>query len=599
MRSDKKTARTVPFRGETVFEVRLLKTLLENSGEGVLLIDHRGLIQRTNQTFSRMSGYAPEMVEGRHVQRFFPDADDRSLLETITRAVWLRGFWQGTVHHRKPSGESLSGSLKVSAVLPDRSRRAEFFVAQFLLETVSPPKNDAIPEVVSGLDPLTGLPGRPLFEDRLSQSLSQARRHGSSVGLMFLDLDRFRVINDSLGIEMGDRVLKAVGKRLADCLRSSDSIARIGADEFAMLLTDIDVSPGAVRNAGFVARKVYDFLSKPVVMGAGGPEVEVSAAIGITLFPQDGDTPDILMRNAETALVHARGKGRNNYQFFSSEMTETARRRFALEASLRHALDREELRVHYQPQLNLKTGRVIGAEALIRWQHPERGMVSPADFIPVAEETGLIVPIGEWVLRKACRQLAEWQRMGLPEVRVGVNLSALQFQRQDLVKIVSDLLTETGIQPRLLDLEITESAIMEDVENVVKILNRISQLGVTLSIDDFGTGYSSLSQLRHFPFRTLKIDRSFVRYIEENMEDVAIVNAIIAMAHSLDQNVIVEGLETEEQLAIMRRLNCNEMQGYLFSAAVPAEELTEMLRDGRRLRGIEDENDPGPDRSGS
>ena len=565
-------------KGGNTLEERLLKVLLENSDEGVLLVDHRGLVRRVNRTFSRMTGYSPEAVEGRHVRRLFMEAENAELLDLIEEELWQSGFWQGEIVHSTPSGRLLTGSVKVSAVLPPKGN-TELFIGQYVLGAAAVHGKGA----ASAIDELTGLPGRPLFEDRLAQSLSQARRHGSSVGLMFLDLDRFGLINDSLGEEMGDRVLQTVADRLGKCLRSSDSVARIGADAFAMLLTDIDVSPGAVRNAGFVARKVYDSLSTPVTLDESGAEVEVSAAIGITLFPQDGDSAVAMMRNAETALSHARSRGRNNFQFFSMEMTETARRRFALETSLRHALERDELCLYYQPQLNLETGRVIGAEALIRWKHPDRGMVSPADFIPVAEETGLIVPIGEWVLTTACRQLAEWKRQGLPEIRMGVNLSAMQFHRQDLVGIVTRLLQETGIEPRLLDLEITESAIMEDVNKVVGILNRISALGVTLSIDDFGTGHSSLSQLRHFPFRTLKIDRSFVRYIEDNLEDVAIVNAIIAMAHSLDQNVIVEGLETEAQLAIMRRLNCNEMQGFLFSAPVPVEELTAMLRDGRGL----------------
>jgi diguanylate cyclase (GGDEF)-like protein len=396
---------------------------------------------------------------------------------------------------------------------------------------------------------------------------------------MLLDLDRFKLINDSLGHKVGDQVLRTVASRLHSCLRTSDTVARVGADEFALLLSDINGEAEAVRNAGLVARKIYESLAKPLPLGE--VDVELSTAMGITLFPQDGQGVRDLMKFAETALGHARQKGWNSYQFFSAEMTETARKRFALESSLRGALDRGELCLFYQPQVELSTGRVIGAEALIRWRDPKRGLISPAEFIPVAEETGLIVPIGEWVLRTACRQLAEW--MKLERIRVGVNISAAQFQRQNLDVLVKQLIDEYHLEPNLLDLEITESAIMADVQRAVATLNKISALGVRLSIDDFGTGYSSLSQLRQFPFQTLKIDRSFVKDIGTDSSDAAIVSAIIAMAHSLNQTVIAEGLETSEQLAIMRKLQCNEMQGYLFSAPVPPEVLTKLLSDGKRL----------------
>ncbi|MBF0109149.1 MAG: EAL domain-containing protein [Magnetococcales bacterium] len=562
------------------FEVTLLKVLLENSREGVALIDWRGNIRRINRAFSRMVQQPHETLEGKNVLRLFPHGEDRALVEEIVETLWQDGYWSGSMRPWLNNQEKKSQELflKISAILPANGR-VRFFLCQ-LSETQAVGQPSAA-IIDTGRDPLTNLASRSLFVDRLEQAISGAKRHNRSLGVLILDLDRFKLVNDSLGPVLGDEMLKIVALRLTHCLRTSDSVARIGADEFGMLLTDIDEGTGAVRNSGFVARKIYDALAKPALLGT--QEVELSAAIGITLFPQDAQQADILMKNAETALDHARRRGRNNYQFFSSEMAETARKRFALESQLRHAMDHDELRLFYQPQVDLQTGRVMGAEALIRWFHPERGMISPADFIPIAEETGLIVPIGEWVIRTACRQIADWKAMGLPSIRVGVNLSALQFQRQNLIGIIQDALRETGIDPSTLDLEITESAIMDDVAKAVKTLARISELGVHLSIDDFGTGYSSLSQLRHFPFKTLKIDRSFVRFITENAGDKAIVNAIIAMAHSLDQNVIVEGLETEGQLAILRALNCNQMQGFLFSAPVPPDELTQMLRDGKCL----------------
>ncbi len=567
------------FLGGNAFEEKLLKVLLENSSEGVALVDWRGNMRRINRAFSRMTCRPHEDLEGKNIARLFPEPADRVLLDEIVETLWQDGYWSGSVHPKCVGRqENLEKFLKISAILPSQGK-VRFFLCQ-LSDTRLLDKND---ESVrdNAKDPLTQLATRALFLDRLEQAIAGAKRHNHSLGVLILDLDRFRLINDSLGTQLGDEMLKEVAVRLTRCLRTSDSVARIGADEFGLLLTDIDEGTGAVRNSGFVARKIYEALAEPTRLGF--QDVEISVAIGITLFPQDATEAASLLKNAETALDHARRRGRNNYQFFSADMAEAARQRFALESSLRHALEGDELRLYYQPQVDLKTGHVFGAEALIRWIHPERGMVSPAEFIPVAEETGLILPIGEWVIRTACQQIAQWQSMDLPPIRVGVNLSALQFQRQNLVFIIKDALMQTGVEPSLLDLEITESAIMEDVEKAVKMLGEISELGVHLSIDDFGTGYSSLSQLRHFPFKTLKIDRSFVSSITENSGDKAIVNAIIAMAHSLDQKVIVEGLETEEQLAILRALNCNQMQGFLFSAPVPAAELTKMLREGKRL----------------
>ncbi|MBF0145509.1 MAG: EAL domain-containing protein [Magnetococcales bacterium] len=579
MNSKERTDNLVEFLNGRTSEARLLDVLLENSREGVALVDWRGNIRRINRAFARMMHQPHETLEGKNIVRLISHSEDRALLEEIVETLWQDGYWSGNIRPwLAQDSKNTEMFLKISAILPSNGK-IRFFLCQ--LSEIRILRSSVVQTMEQARDPLTNLATRSLFVDRLEQAISGAKRHRRSLGVLILDLDRFKLINDSLGHELGDEMLRIVAARLIQCLRTSDSVARIGFDEFGMLLTDIDEGTGAIRNSGFVARKIYDALARPAILGS--QEVELSVAIGITLFPQDAQDSETLLKNAETALDHARRRGRNNYQFFSAEMAETARKRFAMESSLRHAMERDELKLYYQPQVDLGSGQVMGAEALIRWFHPEKGMISPADFIPIAEETGLIVPIGEWVIRTACRQIAAWKVMNLPAIRVGVNLSPLQFQRQDVVGIIKDVLQETGIDPASLDLEITESAIMEDVEKAIRILASISALGVHLSIDDFGTGYSSLSQLRHFPFKTLKIDRSFVRFITENNGDKAIVNAIIAMAHSLDQNVIVEGLETEGQLAVLRALNCNQMQGFLFSAAVPPEELTQMLREGRRL----------------
>ncbi|MBF0624604.1 MAG: EAL domain-containing protein [Magnetococcales bacterium] len=565
------------------FNNRLLEIILADSAEGVVVVDWRGNVRQVNQALCFQLGHHRQELIGRNVRRFIDrTANPEDILDRMVDGLWFGGFWQGVLGLLRKDGQGVTLRVRCNAVLPEQGR-VRFYSGQLTRSLPVDSHDDPESHPSSGLDPLTGLANLVLFEDRLQQAVTQARRKGVSVGIMFLDLDRFKLINDSLGHSMGDRMLIEVAKRLSKCLRTSDSVARVGADEFALLLTDMDDGAGPVRNAGVVARKVYEILHLPLELQ--GQEVEVSAAMGITLFPQDGDSVGEIMKHAATALAHAKKKGRNSYQFFSAEMTETARRRFDLENRLRGAIERDEMLLYYQPQVDLANGRVIGAEALVRWKPKGEKLISPADFIPVAEESGLIVPIGEWVLETAIRQLAAWRDMGLPPIRVGVNLSAVQFKRQDLAGLVERLIKKYQVDPTHLDLEITESAIMEDVKRAVEILNRINDLGVKLSIDDFGTGYSSLSQLRQFPFKTLKIDRSFVRDIHQNSGDAAIVSAIIAMAHSLNQTVVVEGLETPDQLTILRNLRCNEMQGFLFSAAVPADQLTTMLREGKTLEG--------------
>ncbi|MEO5365238.1 MAG: EAL domain-containing protein [Magnetococcus sp. WYHC-3] len=555
----------------------LFEVLYATSIEGVVLLDGAARILRINPAFQKLTGHAPEDLVGQSALPLMRGVMESWQLREIRKSLARNERWQGVLRLRMADGSSqlMQGSLQ-RVVPAARSGVETVLLAQFhaLSESGETPADH-------NRDPLTRLPSRSLFKDRLEQAIITARRADKCVGVIFLDLDRFKVINESFSHAGGDQLLRVVGERLGRCLRTSDSVARIGPDEFALLLSDINDSASAVRNAGVVAQKVIESISQPVQLG--DQEIQPSAALGITLFPQDGRNAQDLLEKAATALSHAREQERNSFQFFSAEMTESARRRFELEGQLRRAIERGELVIYYQPQVELGSGRVIGAEALVRWQHPERGMISPAHFIPVAEETGLIVPIGEWVLRSACHQIAMWQRLELPPIRVGVNLSAVQFKRQDLARLVRELLDETGIEAHHLDLEITESAIMEDVDRAVKMLNEINSMGVHLSIDDFGTGYSSLSQLRQFPFQTLKIDRSFIKDIENNQGDAAIVSAIIAMAHSLNQTVIVEGLERREQLSIMRSLDANEMQGFLFSAAIPADKFTDMLIQGAHL----------------
>jgi diguanylate cyclase (GGDEF)-like protein/PAS domain S-box-containing protein len=421
-------------------------------------------------------------------------------------------------------------------------------------------------------DALTQLPNRVLLHDRIGQAIAKAQRSRDALALLFIDLDRFKTVNDSLGHHVGDRLLRSVAARLEASTRGSDTIARIGGDEFVVLLSELDEP----QNARHVAQKVLDALSEPVEID--GHELRVTPSIGICAYPHDGHDVEALMRNADTAMYHAKQMGRNNYQFFTQAMNDAAQERLLLENDLRHAVERSEFVLHYQPQVDLITGAIIGFEALVRWQHPQRGLVAPAQFVGAAEETGLIGPIGDWVLREACSQARAWHDAGHAGLRVAVNCSAQQFQRGDgFVETVDRVLRDTGLAPSRLDLEITESVIIHHSEAVIARFASLDDMGVHISIDDFGTGYSSLSYLKRFAVHQLKIDQSFVRDISTDPDDAAIVSAIIAIAHSLGLQVVAEGVETSEQLAYLRSLGCDAAQGYFFSKPVPAKEFSRLL----------------------
>ena len=420
-------------------------------------------------------------------------------------------------------------------------------------------------------DALTELPNRMLLHDRIGQAIAQAQRDGEVLAVLFIDLDRFKTVNDSLGHAVGDRLLRTVAGLLESCTRGSDTIARIGGDEFVVLLGGLK----APEDARHVAQKVVDVLSEPVMID--GHELKVTPSVGICAYPHDGEDVETLMRNADTAMYYAKQMGRNNYQFFTQAMTDAAQQRLVMENDLRHAIGRGEFVLHYQPQLDLKSGAIIGLEALVRWRHPQRGMVSPSEFIAAAEETGLIGPLGEWVLRQACSDACGWRESGYPDLQVSVNCSAQQFQRDGFVETVDLILRGTGLPASCLKLEITESVIVERSEEVIARFAALDAMGVRIAIDDFGTGYSSLSYLKRFAIHQLKIDQSFVRDISSDPDDAAIVSAIIAISHSLGLQVLAEGVETPEQLAFLRSLGCDCAQGYYFSRPVPAEEFTRLL----------------------
>jgi len=430
-------------------------------------------------------------------------------------------------------------------------------------------------QTLANYDSVTGLPNRNLLHDRVSQAIYFARRYDKMVALLFIDLDDFKVVNDSLGHNVGDQLLRELGKRLAGCVREVDSVARLGGDEFVIVATNISQRDDVV----LIAEKVLESLAMPFVLE--GREVFISSSIGIASFPKDGSDEVTLLKNADSAMYHAKERGKGNYQFYAAEMNQMALERLSLINDLHRALERGEFVLHYQPQVNLKSRKITGVEALIRWQHPQSGMVPPLKFIPIAEETRLILPIGEWVLRTACAQAVEWHKQGF-EITVAVNISALQVEEHRLVELVDDALRQTGIEPKYLELELTENILIERPDATYKIFQQLREKGVRLAIDDFGTGYSSLSYLTKLPIDKLKIDRSFVRDIADDADDCAIVEAIISMAHSLRLKAIAEGVESPAQVELLQRLNCDEMQGYLFSKPLPREELGAKLAQNAR-----------------
>jgi diguanylate cyclase (GGDEF)-like protein len=420
-------------------------------------------------------------------------------------------------------------------------------------------------------DTLTKLPNRLLLEDRVQQAVQECKRGGGNCAVLFVDLDRFKTLNDSLGHFAGDKVLRAVADRLRGTVRVEDTVSRMGGDEFVILLKHLALPADAIE----VARKVIDVLSNPMVIDEH--ELRIGSSVGISVYPEHGDSATRLIANADAAMYHVKKSGRSNFAFFTPEMSNFFPKRLALESELRAALEKNQLVLHYQPKVDMRSGGIVGVEALVRWQHPQRGLIAPSEFIPFAEETGLIVPLGRWVLREACRQNRAWQDLGLANLVVGVNISGVQFQQRDLVETVASALEASGLAARHLELEITESVVMQNAPEAIIMLDELHRMGVGLSIDDFGTGYSSLNYLKRFPIDTLKIDQSFIRDISSDSDDAAIVQAIIALAHGMRLRVVAEGVETNGQLEFLRALGNDQYQGYLYSRPLPAHEMERRL----------------------
>jgi diguanylate cyclase (GGDEF)-like protein len=441
-----------------------------------------------------------------------------------------------------------------------------------ILDITEKKKTDDTLNYLAYYDSLTGLPNRSLFVDRLEQAIKIADRNEQLAAVLFVDLDQFKNVNDSLGHDAGDSLLKDAAERLSNCMRASDTVARWGGDEFCLLLQNVD----KIDSVNVVAEKIIDSFAKPFYIES--KKLFITASVGIILYPLDNNDIKSLLKNADTAMYHAKEKGRNNYQFYNHEMSARLEQRLELEHELRHALERDEFMLLYQPQVDIQQNRIVGIEALIRWQHPDRGMVPPDQFIGIAEETGLIVPIGEWVLEQACKQMRLLQDSGLPAIHVSVNLSVRQLREASLVDKVSQVLEVSELESPMLDLEITESMLMSDMDRVKRTLRELSDLGVSISVDDFGTGHSSLAYLKQFPISTLKIDRSFICDIPHDKDDVAITIAIINLAKGLGISTVAEGVESRDQLDFLKQQKCNLMQGYYFSKPVTYEEIVALLQ---------------------
>ncbi len=562
-------------RRRTETRLRKLSRAVEQSASAILITDSKGIIEYVNPWFTRITGYQPEEVVGKTPALLRSPDTHPETYRRLWEALLSGKEWTGELHNTKKNGERY-WCLETISPLKDENGEITHFVA--VTEDISERKeNEQTIRHLAFHDPLTALPNRRLFNDRLHQAVVMRHRKDRGFALALIDIDRFKTVNDTFGHEAGDALLKAIAERLSPHVLSGDTLARMGGDEFGLLAMDIRTPDEAAR----LAERLRGALDVPFQLY--GQELYVTVSIGLTLFPHDGSDADILVRNADTALFRAKDQGRNTYQFFTADMNEAMLERLRLENAMRHAISRSEFLLHFQPQVDIATGAIAGAEALIRWRHPELGMVSPATFIPLAEETGLIVDIGEWVLRTACAQAKEWERAGKP-LRVAVNVSARQFRQGDLADIVRATLTEFGLDPQWLEIELTEGILMGDTDETRATLESLHAMGVQISIDDFGTGYSSLSYLKRLPIQILKIDQSFVRDIHHDADDRAIVAAVIALAHSMKLRVIAEGVETLEQLAFLRERDCDLMQGYLFSRPITGAELLALQQSGAQLK---------------
>lgn len=551
--------------------VRRYRSIFEHATEGIFQTTPEGRYLNANPALAHIYGHASpdELVAHLHdIQRqLYVLPERRAEFVRLMQAHGVVRNFESQVYRR--DGHIIWISENARAVR-DADGSVQFFEGT-VVDITERKQHEAVLEHQASHDSLTGLPNRSLLRDRIEQAIVKAQRDHHLVAVVFVDLDHFKLINDSLGHHVGDRLLLEVADRLMACVRGHDSVARQGGDEFVLVLTELHEDNEILA----IVSRLLEIISQPWM--DEGQEYGLSCSVGISCYPQDGGDPDALLRCADAAMYKAKASGRSTYHFYTPELNQAISERLELENSLRHALEREEFRVYYQPRIDVASGRIIGAEALIRWDCPGKGIIPPDSFISIAEETGLIIPIGQWILEEACRQNSAWQRAGLPPINVSVNLSPIQFRHTGLVQAVASALAQAGLDPAFLELELTESFVMHDAERINVAMKSLKTLGVDIAVDDFGTGYSSLSYLKRFPVDRLKVDKSFVRDIDSDPDDAAIVRAIITLGHALGLKVVAEGVETLAHLEFLRRHGCDELQGYYFSRPIPALDMEALL----------------------
>ncbi len=558
---------------QTEEQLLLAGQVFDSSIEGISITDADGVIRMINPAFSHITGYSAEEAIGHKPSILKSDRHESEFYETMWGELLEKGRWQGEIWNRRKSGEVYPEWLTITAI---KDERGEVFNYVAVFHDMSEIRSyEEQLHFQAYHDALTGLPNRTLMLDRLQVAVSHSQRSAERVAVLVVDLDNFKHINDSFGHTIGDVMLQQVGERIKKCVAEDVTVARLGGDDFAVLFEELVDEKEAV----LLAEKVIEAFSAPFNLAVY--ESFITVSVGVTFFPEDGKEPDTLLKNAELAMYRAKEEGKNKYQLFTKTMNAQVVHRLSLENSLRKALEREEFLVYYQPKVGLGDGGIIGTEALIRWQSRTGRLVSPLEFIPLAEETGLIVPLGAWVLEESCRQAKKW--LATKEIVVSVNLSPGQFRQKQLLSTIESVLNRTGLPPANLELEITEGVVMANEEAALSLLHSLKEIGVKLALDDFGTGYSSLHYLRKLPFDTLKIDRSFVRDIPEDADSIAIVSTILSLAHHMELNVVAEGVENEAQLTFLRNHDCQEMQGYFYSPPVPEAEFFKLLQEDKRI----------------
>jgi len=545
-------------------ELKLAESVFRDSIESILITDKTGLILRVNPAFTKITGYSAGEVIGKNPRILNSGQHDAAFFDKFWQSLLTKHSWQGELWNKSKTGHIFPVSQTVTAV-KDKNNEVIHYISIFNDITERKATEERIHHLAH-FDILTGLHNRLSFNGQLKNAIARAKRANKKMAILYLDLDNFKVINDASGHSVGDLLLKSVANRLKIVLRDEDTIARLGGDEFVILLPNIEQG----QSAGSVADKILFVMNKPILLES--TELVVTCSMGISIFPENGDNADTLLKNADVAMYRAKDTGRNMFQFFNNDMNTQAHERLLLLSDLRKALENDEFILHYQAQIDIHSGKILGCEALIRWHHAQKGMIPPNKFISIAEDSGLIKEIGNWVIREACTQQQRWYKAGLPELQMAVNLSGRQFSNQQLIHEIKRIIDDTGIKPKHLELELTESTIMENVDENIETLQQLKEMGVQLAIDDFGTGYSSMAYLKRFPINRLKVDQSFVRDIVDDADNTVIVNAIISLGHNLHMNVIAEGVETIEQLTFLKQNGCDMVQGYYFSKPIIASE---------------------------